>query len=115
MLTGSQAAAAIQDVMALQQGALDRVQDIDAILGRLDRIESALGISRESTSITAVSPKSDQDEEPEDSSLRPLWRAVKHLRKITRPDQDEAIWSRPVIKHLWHSYEISSIMSMPFM
>ncbi|PWY93607.1 hypothetical protein BO94DRAFT_347320 [Aspergillus sclerotioniger CBS 115572] len=100
----SNAASAIHDVVALHQGALNKVQDIDAILGRLDRIESALGISKESISVTAVSPSSDQDEDLENLSLRPLWKAVKHLRKITRPDQDEAIWSRPVIKHLWHSF-----------
>ncbi|PYI06554.1 hypothetical protein BO78DRAFT_368433 [Aspergillus sclerotiicarbonarius CBS 121057] len=97
------AAAAIHDVVGLQD-TLNRVQDLDAILGRLDRIESALGIGRESPSVAATSPDPNQDGGPENMSLRPLWKAVKHLRKITRPAQDEAIWSRPVIKHLWYSF-----------
>ena len=98
-------------MVRLQQDTPERNQDIDAILGRLNRIESALGFNRESSSVTADSPDPDQDEGSENISLRALWKAIKHLKQITRPAQDEALWSRPVIKHLWYSYATSSVMN----
>lgn len=108
---GFQAASAVHDVVRIQQDTPDRNQDIDAILGRLDRIESALGFSRGSSSVTADVLDPDQDEGSGEMSLRPLWKAVRHLKLITRPAQDDALWSHPVIKHLWYSYAIISIMS----
>ncbi|GLA56896.1 hypothetical protein AtubIFM54640_000558 [Aspergillus tubingensis] len=100
----SNAALAVHDVVRLQQDTPERNQDIDAILGRLDRIESALGFNRGSSSVTADSPDPNQDEGSENMSLRALWKAVRHLKQITRPAQDDALWSRPVIKHLWYSF-----------
>lgn len=76
-------------------------QDAQSILGRLDRIEAVLGLSKERPATASISVASDLDEEPLQVPFYDLWAVAKHLRAITRPPQDDGIWSRTTIKRLW--------------
>ncbi|KAI9036983.1 fungal specific transcription factor domain-containing protein [Aspergillus affinis] len=79
-------------------------QDAQSILGRLDRIEAVLGINKDRPATSSMSVASDLDEEVIDVPFYDLWAAAKHLRAITRPPQDDSIWSRPTIKILWAKF-----------
>ncbi|KAJ5778216.1 hypothetical protein N7520_001462 [Penicillium odoratum] len=79
------------------------MSDQQSILDRLDRIEAALGIDRdvlEDCVISSVSPEKKDQSIPVQKAME----AIAHLRCITRPAQNEAIWSRPNIKCLWTSF-----------
>lgn len=76
-------------------------QDAQSILGRLDRIEAVLGLSKERPTTASISVASDLDEDPVDVPFYDLWAVAKHLKAITRPPQDDSIWSRSTIKTLW--------------
>jgi hypothetical protein len=76
-------------------------RDHQAVLDRLDRIEAALGISDVADETPA--PRDLSADEEDTVPLRGVWKAVAHLRSITRPTPDESIWSRPIVKRLWSS------------
>lgn len=77
--------------------------DHQSILQRLDRIEAALGISQEIPEETSTLQELATEEDAESAPLQGVWQAVAHLRSITRPSPDEAIWARPIVKRLWSS------------
>lgn len=77
--------------------------DQQSVLDRLDRIEAALGISQDAPQSVSVTESLDVDDEPDSVPLQGVWKAVAHLRSITRPAPDENIWSRPTVKGLWSS------------
>jgi hypothetical protein len=77
--------------------------DQQSILDRLDRIEAALGISQDEPQAVPVTESLDLDEETDSVPLQGVWKAVAHLRSITRPAPDDNIWSRPIVKRLWSS------------
>ncbi|THC93083.1 hypothetical protein EYZ11_007449 [Aspergillus tanneri] len=78
-------------------------QDAQSILSRLDRIEAVLGINKERPTTASVIG-SDPDDEVVEAPLPELWAAAKNLRSITRPPQNEGIWSRSSIRRLWASF-----------
>lgn len=78
-------------------------QDHQSILDRLDRIEAALGICQDTLAEDTDSHDLVQENDTESVPLRGLWKAVAHLRSITRPAQIETIWSRPIVERLWSS------------
>ena len=77
--------------------------DHQSVLDRLDRIEAALGISQGTPQTVSVTEGLDLDEETDSVPLQGVWKAVAHLRTITRPAPDDNLWSRPVVKRLWSS------------
>jgi hypothetical protein len=83
--------------------------DSESVLSRLDRIETILGISKERDAVGTVSIDSDPDEEG-GMPISDLWKAVRHLRVITRPPQDHSLWSRSTVKSLWESYVFFTIL-----
>lgn len=74
-----------------------------SILDRLDRVEAALGISQDSSEEPIASHELSMDDEANSVPLQGVWKAVAHLRSITRPIPDESIWSRSIVKRLWSS------------
>lgn len=79
------------------------IHDHQLVLDRLERIEAALGISDEPDDAPASHDLSADADEENCVPLRGVWKAVSHLRLITRPTTDENIWSRPIVKRLWSS------------
>lgn len=79
-------------------------QDASSIIGRLERIESLLGIGKEGNTSSLPTIDSDLEEEPDDVSARGLWKAVERLKIITSPPQDHNIWSYSIVTRLWISY-----------
>jgi hypothetical protein len=79
-------------------------QDSSSILGRLERIESLLGIGKAANTAPSLAVDSDLEEEPDDVSTRGLWKAVERLKIITCPPQDQNIWSYSIVTRLWTSY-----------
>ncbi|KAJ5681775.1 uncharacterized protein N7477_001715 [Penicillium maclennaniae] len=77
------------------------MHDHQAVLDRLERIEAALGIGDAPDEAPVSHEGIDEDE---GVPLRGVWKAVAHLRSITRPPPDESIWSRPIVKRLWSSF-----------
>lgn len=77
--------------------------DQQSILDRLDRIEAALGINQDAPQSLSVAEGLELDDEAESVPLQGVWKAVAHLRSITRPAPDDNIWSRPIVKRLWSS------------
>ncbi|KAB8074849.1 hypothetical protein BDV29DRAFT_116141 [Aspergillus leporis] len=105
-------AAAAHEVMPMPQGTqsagfishlAQSDPDSESVLSRLDRIETILGISKERDAVGTVSIDSDPDEEG-GMPISDLWKAVRHLRVITRPPQDHSLWSRSTVKSLWESF-----------
>ncbi|EAL89997.1 conserved hypothetical protein [Aspergillus fumigatus A1163] len=78
-------------------------QDSSSILGRLERIESLLGIGKEGNRSSLLTIDPDLEEESDDVSSRGLWKAVERLKIITSPPQDQNIWSYAVVTRLWIS------------
>lgn len=76
------------------------MSDHQAVLDRLERIEAALGIGDAPDDAPVFHEGVDEDD---GVPLRGVWKAVAHLRSITRPIPDESIWSRPIVKQLWSS------------
>ena len=74
-----------------------------SVLNRLDRIEAILGIHKGRYAIGTVGVDSDQDEEASMPNSE-LSKAVRHLRLITRPPQDNSLWSYSTVKGLWETY-----------
>ncbi|CAL5873746.1 uncharacterized protein PFLUO_LOCUS8028 [Penicillium psychrofluorescens] len=109
-------AAAIHELVEESQKELRASQsmmshDNYSILNRLDRIEAALGISQYLSEEADLSPSHSHDMHdmsPEaelgDVPLHGVWKAIAHLRIITRPPPDERVWSRPLVKQLWSSF-----------
>jgi hypothetical protein len=79
-------------------------QDSSSILGRLERIESLLGIGKEGNTSSLLTIDSDLEEEPDDVSSRGLWKAVERLKIITSPPQNQIIWSYSIVTRLWISF-----------
>lgn len=79
-------------------------QDSSSILGRLERIESLLGIGKAGNTASSLAVDSDLEEESDDVSSRGLWKAVERLKTITCPPQDHNIWSYSIVTRLWASY-----------
>ncbi|GFF28846.1 hypothetical protein IFM51744_00670 [Aspergillus udagawae] len=79
-------------------------QDSSSILGRLERIESLLGIGKAANTAPSLAVDSDLEEEPDDVSTRGLWKAVERLKIITCPPQDQNIWSYSIVTRLWTSF-----------
>ncbi|KAH3023782.1 hypothetical protein KXV89_009013 [Aspergillus fumigatus] len=79
-------------------------QDSSSILGRLERIESLLGIGKEGNRSSLLTIDPDLEEESDDVSSRGLWKAVERLKIITSPPQDQNIWSYAVVTRLWISF-----------
>lgn len=79
------------------------MHDHQLVLDRLERIEAALGISDAPDEAPASHDLSADADEEDCVPLRGVWKAVAHLRLITRPTPDESIWSRPIVKRLWSS------------
>ena len=77
--------------------------DQQSVLDRLARIEAALGIGQHAPQSVSVTDSLDLDDEADPVPLQGVWKAVAHLRSITRPAPDENIWSRPIVKRLWSS------------
>lgn len=100
-------ASALHDLLDLEETDLfnihPAIRDHQSILDRLGRIESALGIDRDVLEASVVSPVSPREEDSQSISIQETWDAVAHLRSITRPVQEEAIWTRPNVKCLWTS------------
>ena len=78
-----------------------------SILDRLARIEAALGITEDAEEENSLSREASPEEDISQVPLQGVWRALAHLRTITRPPPDENVWSRPVVKQLWSSYVFS--------
>ncbi|KAJ5708267.1 hypothetical protein N7488_008068 [Penicillium malachiteum] len=101
-------ASAIHDLLDEQHTSLlnttSSLHDQQSILDRLGRIEAALGIGQGGLESSDIPQYLDRDEDNGNVPLEEAWRSVAHLRSITRPEQDESIWSRPVIKRLWTSF-----------
>ncbi|PYH47406.1 fungal specific transcription factor domain-containing protein [Aspergillus saccharolyticus JOP 1030-1] len=97
----SNAAAAARDTVALPQASIDPSREMSSVLSRLDRIERKLNIYKSDGSGPTICRDLDHEE---GFGYPRLWKAVKHLRSITRPSQEDAVWSRPVVKHLWTSF-----------
>lgn len=100
-------ASALHDLLDLEGTDLLNIhpamRDHQSILDRLNRIESALGIERDVLEDPVVSSVSPTEEDGQFISIQGAWEAVAHLRSITRPVQDEAIWARRNVKCLWTS------------
>lgn len=100
-------ASALHDILDLEGAGLFNIhpamRDHRSILDRLDRIESALGIDRDVLEDPAASPVLPRSEDGQSVSIQGAWDAVAHLRSITRPAQEEAVWARPNVKRLWTS------------
>ncbi|KAH8693711.1 hypothetical protein BGW36DRAFT_209571 [Talaromyces proteolyticus] len=79
-----------------------------SILSRLDTIEAILGIKKLSDDLLKFDVEEDLDIEPDepdgDFPLSGVWKALTRLREIARPSQDSTIWSKKVVKQLWHSF-----------
>ncbi|EAW10259.1 uncharacterized protein ACLA_047280 [Aspergillus clavatus NRRL 1] len=78
-------------------------QDPQSILSRLDRIEALLGIGKIANSPSSLTFDSDLEDESNSVSFQGLWKAVEHLKVITRPPQDHAIWAHSIVTRLWSS------------
>lgn len=77
--------------------------DHQSILDRLDRVEAALGINQESSEEATAAQELAAQDDADCAPLQGIWQAVAHLRSITRPTPDDAIWARPIVKQLWSS------------
>ncbi|KAI2792284.1 hypothetical protein POX_b02321 [Penicillium oxalicum] len=77
--------------------------DQQAVLDRLDRIEAALGI-REAPLQSVSATETLEDEQPDLSPVRGLWKALARLRTISGSVPEDRIWSKPVVKHLWGAF-----------
>ncbi|RAK80643.1 Zn(II)2Cys6 transcription factor [Aspergillus fijiensis CBS 313.89] len=97
----SNAATTARDLEPLLQTSMDPSPEMPSILSRLDRIERRLGIYQREGSLPLISEGLDDDER---TGCPRLWNAVTHLKSITRPPQVDAIWSRPIVRHLWNSF-----------
>jgi len=80
-----------------------------SILSRLDTIETILGIKRRTNDMPAFEADDDFDLAPDelDDGEFPLVgvkKALARLREMTRPAQDQNLWSRKVVRQLWRSY-----------
>ena len=53
--------------------------------------------------------ESDSEQESEGISFHGLWKAIEHLRTITRPSPPDEIWSHSIVKTLWRSYVFLSM------
>ncbi|KAJ5788332.1 hypothetical protein N7457_003322 [Penicillium paradoxum] len=95
----------MHDLLEIQQdhvvNAAPVITDHQSILDRLSRIEAALGIAEDQVTL---SREASPEEDTEDVSLRGVWKALAHLRVISRPPPDESVWSRRVVKQLWTSF-----------
>lgn len=79
-------------------------QDHQTILDRLDRIEAALGINGETPEgAPTVQGLATAQDDADSAPLEGVWQAVAHLRTITRPAPDVAVWARPIVRRLWIS------------
>ncbi|KAJ5675622.1 hypothetical protein N7462_008519 [Penicillium macrosclerotiorum] len=98
-------ASALHDLFEESQQSFNASHSADqqSILDRLDRIEAALGINQE---IEDLLPNQvpDDEEESDSAIVQGVWKAVAHLRSITRPPPDEKIWTRTVVKRLWSRF-----------
>ncbi|KAJ6175775.1 hypothetical protein N7485_002689 [Penicillium canescens] len=101
-------ASAIHSLIELQQdpslAILPGIADHQSILNRLSRIEAALGITEEADDEAISSCEASPEEDVNRAPLQGVWKAVAHLRVITRPTADEIAWSRPIVKQLWSSF-----------
>lgn len=82
-----------------------------SILNRLSRIEAALGITDEADDEAILSREASPDDSIDSVPLQGVWKAIAHLRIITRPSPDESVWSRPIVKQLWTSYVFLQLIS----
>jgi hypothetical protein len=93
----------VEEAHSELQASQSSTYDQQSVLDRLDRIEAALGITQDPPQSVSVTESLDLDDEPDSVPLQGVWKAVAHLRSITRPAPDESIWSRPIVKRLWSS------------
>ncbi|KAJ5631516.1 uncharacterized protein N7484_011616 [Penicillium longicatenatum] len=101
-------ASALHDLLELEEADLLNIhpamRDHQSVLDRLDRIETVLGIDRDAQEDSVVSPASPGEKDCQQISIQGAWSAITHLKSITRPAQEEAIWSKPNVKCLWTSF-----------
>ncbi|KAE8134275.1 hypothetical protein BDV38DRAFT_163199 [Aspergillus pseudotamarii] len=105
-------AAAAHEIVSLSEGGqcttlLSHLAQSDptagSVLNRLDRIEAILGIQKGRYAVGTVGVDSDQDEEASMPNSE-LSKAVRHLRLITRPPQNNSLWSYSTVKGLWETF-----------
>jgi hypothetical protein len=82
----------------------DRFQDL---IGRLDTIESHLGLNTKSQSLapspTVIQGLGSQPTDPEDARFAGLWKAIASMKSTTRQSHNRKVWARTNIKELWLS------------
>ena len=73
-----------------------------SILSRLDNIETLLGITKGSVAVNDESEDGEDSElDTDEFSFHGVWKALAHLKRMSRPSQDKKIWARPTVKLLW--------------